>query len=342
MLNLRNKRNYIVGLLFLTPQSSSAQIEDLIEEQIKGYVTEQAENYIDNLSGGLYYKVKSFYYNPVGTIWESYIRSDVQRAVNAKAGELKDFKVNETELSRLRTKFGIGESMPTDQKTMFMPIRYGISESFSKSLTKPNQSLSQMINKEVLNHYIDSLKIPLVYNHLEKVLNQAVIDSTELFNNLNIKEILINDINYSRGLAGLLNRHPEIVRVYANSINTNLRTSTSHLYYWGVLADSHKQKLPKKAKIINPRNIKFETIPDKDNIVALVYENSIIGSCAGAVIGIVSPELLNLMPKPGCCYVYKDTYMMIDDLGRLLLCAAAGQQDDGKGKTGDCKQVFLH
>ncbi len=318
MLNLRNKRNYIVGLLFLAPQLSSAQIEDMIEEQIKDYVTEQAENYIDNLSGGLYYKAKSFYYNPIGTIWESYIQSDVQRSVNAKAGELKDFKVNENELSRLRTKFGIGESMPTDQKTMFMPIRYGISESFVKSLTKPNQPLSQMINKEILNNYIDSLKMPLVYNHLEEVLNQAVIDSIELFNNLNIKEILINDINKSRGLAGLLNRHPEIVRVYANSINTNLRTSTNHLYYWGVLADSHKQKLPKKAKLIDPRNIKFETIPDKDKVVALVYENSIIGTYTGDVIGIISPELLNLLPKPWCYYVYKDTHMMIDYLGRLL------------------------
>ena len=318
MLNLRNKRNYLVVFLFLTPQLSFAQIEDLVEEQIKGYVTNKAEDYIDDLTGGLYRKAQSFYYNPIGTIWESYIQSDVQKSVNAKVGELKNFKVNEKELSRLRTKFGIGESMSTDQKTMFMPIRYGISESFAKSLIKSNQSLSQMTNKEILNSYIDSLKMPLVYNHLEEILNQAVIDSVELFNNLNIKEKLINDINNSRGLAGLLNRHPEIVRVYANSINTNLRTSTSHLYYWGVLADSHKHRLSKKAKIINPRNIKFETLPDKDNVVAFVYENSIIGAYKGDVIGIASPELLNLMPKPGCCYVYKDTYMMIDDLGRLL------------------------
>ena len=131
MLNLRNKRNYIIGLLFLTPQLSSAQIEDMIEEQIKGYITKEAEDYIDDLSGGLYGKAKSFYYDPIGTIWESYIQSDVQRSVNEKAGQLKDFKVNEKELSRLRTKFGIGENMPTDQKTMFMPIRYGISESFA-------------------------------------------------------------------------------------------------------------------------------------------------------------------------------------------------------------------
>ena len=94
MLNLRNKRYYIIGFLFLTPQLSSAQIEDLIEEQIKGYVTNKAEDYIDDLSGGLYRKAQSFYYNPIGTIWESYIQSDVQRSVNAKAGELKDFKVN--------------------------------------------------------------------------------------------------------------------------------------------------------------------------------------------------------------------------------------------------------
>ena len=330
MLNLRNKRNYIVGLLILTPQLSSAQIEDMIEEQIKGYVTKKAEDYIDDLSGGLYRKAQSFYYNPIGTIWESYIQSDVQRSVNAKAGELKDFKVNEKELSRLRTKFGIGESMPTDQKTMFMPIRYGISESFTKSLTKPNRSLSQMINKEILNNYIDSLKTPFVYNHLEEVLTQSVIDSLELFDNLNIKELLIIDINNSRGLAGLLNRHPEIVRVYANSINTKFRTSPSHLYYWGVLADSHKQRLSKKAKIINPRNIKFETMPDNDKVVTLVYENSIIGTYTEVVIGIASPELLNLMPKPGCYYVYKDTYMMIDDLGRLL---AARLSLNTQGKT---------
>lgn len=330
MLNLRNKRNYIIGLLFLTPQLSSAQIEDMIEEQIKGYITKEAEDYIDDLSGGLYGKAKSFYYDPIGTIWESYIQSDVQRSVNEKAGQLKDFKVNEKELSRLRTKFGIGENMPTDQKTMFMPIRYGISESFAKSLIKSNQSLSQMTNKEILNSYIDSLKMPLVYNHLEEILNQAVIDSVELFNNLNIKEKLINDINNSRGLAGLLNRHPEIVRVYANSINTNLRTSTSHLYYWGVLADSHKQRQSKKAKIINPRNIIFETMPDNDKVVALVYENSIIGTYSEVVIGIASPELLNLMPKPGCYYVYKDTHVMIDDLGRLL---AARLSLNTKGKT---------
>lgn len=314
MLDLRNKKIYILGALFTASQTSSAQIEDFIEEKI----TEYAENYIDDLSGGLYGKAKSFFYNPVGTIWESYIQSDVQRSVNAKAAKLKNFEVNEKELSRLRNKYNISENMATDQKTMFMPIQYGITESFSKSLIKPSLPLSQMINEDIMNNYIDSLKTPLVYNRLEEILTQSVIDSLELFNNINIKEILINDINNSRGLAGLLNRHPEIVRVYANSINTKYRTSTSHLYYWGVLADSHKHKLSKKAKIINPRNIKFEAIPDEDKAVALVYENSIIGTYTEVVIGIVSPELLNLMPKPGCCYVYKDTYMMIDDLGRLL------------------------
>ena len=54
MLNLRNKRNYLVVFLFLTPQLSFAQIEDLVEEQIKGYVTNKAEDYIDDLTGGLY------------------------------------------------------------------------------------------------------------------------------------------------------------------------------------------------------------------------------------------------------------------------------------------------
>ena len=316
MLNLRNKRYYIIGFLFLTPQLSSAQIEDLIEEQIKGYVTNKAEDYIDDLSGGLYRKAQSFYYNPIGTIWESYIQSDVQRSVNAKAGELKNFKVNEKELSRLRTNFGIGESMPTDQKTMFMPIRYGISESFTKSLTKPNLPLSKMVNKNTLHNYIDSLKLPLKYNHLEEALNQSVIDSIELFNDLNIKDTLIKDINNSRGLPGLLNRHPELVRVYANSINTDFRASTSHLYYWGVLADSHKHRLSKKAKLINPRNIKFESVTGQ-KVVSLVYDNSIIGTYLEEAIEVASPELLNLMPKPGCIYKNKETYMMVDDLGRL-------------------------
>ena len=316
MLNLRNKKLYIISLLIASPQISSAQIEDYIESEIKSYVTEQAENYIDELSGGLYGKAKQFYYNPIGTLWESYIQSDVQRSVNAKAGELKNFKVNEKELSRLRNKYGIGENMATDQKTMFMPIRYGISESFSRSLTKPNLSLSQMINEDILHNYIDSLKNPIKYNNLEEVLIQSVIDSTELFNNLNIKETLIKDINISRGLSGLLNRHPELVRVYANSINTDFRNSTSHLYYWGILADSHKHRLSKKAKLIDPRNIKFESIPGK-KAVSLVYDNTIIGTYSEEVIGIVSPELLNLMPKPGCIYINKETYMMIDDLGRL-------------------------
>jgi hypothetical protein len=33
--------------MFLIPQLSSAQIEDLIEEQIKDYITKEAEGYID-------------------------------------------------------------------------------------------------------------------------------------------------------------------------------------------------------------------------------------------------------------------------------------------------------
>ncbi len=101
MSNLKIKKYFIAAFFFMMPQLTSAQIEDWIEDQ----VTEYAENYIDEISGGLYSKAKEFYYNPIGTIWESYIQSDVKTSVNEKAAELKNFKVNEKELTRLRNKY---------------------------------------------------------------------------------------------------------------------------------------------------------------------------------------------------------------------------------------------
>ncbi len=207
--------------------------------------------------------------------------------------------------------------MPTDQKTMFMPIRYGISENFSKSLIKSNISFSQLASETIKNNYIDSLKAPLKYKALEDAFNKIAIDSIKAIMDQETQYTLLEDVNKSRGLSGLLNRHPEIVRVYVNSIKTELRNNTSHLYYWGVLADSHKGSLPKKAKLINPRSIRFENETEKG--VSLIYDNSVIGyvSPNGQVCGCLSPELLNLMPKPNCIYVYKNTYMVIDNLGRL-------------------------
>lgn len=330
MLRLSNKKNIIIAIMLITPQLSSAQIEEFIEDQITDYVTGKAEDYIDEISGGLYGKAKQFYYNPVGTIWESYIRSDVQRSVNAKAKELESFKVNEKELTRLRTKFGISEKMPTDTKTMFMPVRYGISEYFAKSLIQTNKSISKYTNDSIHRNYIDSLKAPLRYNKLEDVLNMAVIDSIDMILDNNAKLLLLKDLNESRGLSGLLNRHPEAVRVYFNSINTDLRTNTTHLYYWGVLADSHKSKLPKKAKLINPRFIVFNS--NSEGNQTLIYNNITLGYYTndGRTFKVLSPELLNLMPKPNSIYVYKETYMVIDNLGRL---SSARLSINKQGKT---------
>lgn len=341
MLSIKNKKIIIVCLLISIVNNSSAQsLDDWIESQIKSKVDEYITGYIDDKTDGLYSKVRSFYFNPIGTIWESYKNASIRNTVNSKASELKDFKVSEQELLRLRRKYNIGEKMPVDFKTVYMPIRYGIIETFHGSMAMLNTPLGKLANGEIYSlssEYVDSLKSINDISDIETVLNQRALDSLALFSGFNIKETLLKDINANNKLLGLINRHPEVIRVYANSISTELRLRTEHLYYWSILADSYKEKLSRKVKLINPRMIKFETM---DDTIALKYGNETIGfySTYQNMYHYVTPDILYMMPQPNSSYQYKNTSVIIDKMGRLSSVRVRVNTSDKKIDKGKTKQ----
>ncbi len=322
MSNNTNKYTFIVLtiILWTMPIKGKAQIMDYIEEKITDYVKEKAEDYIDEQTGGIYSKAKNFLTNPIGTLWGAYVEKSARSSVAEKASGLANFNVSEGQLNILRRQYGIAPLMSTDQKTLILPIQYGISESIDLvTLPDGNRKIGSLGDGNILHCtkiYLDSLNAVSSVRALEDVLVKETLDSLKEISNEIVNSQLLEDINVVPQLITTLNRHPEAVRVYANSMSTSLRYQPFHLIYWSSKADSHRNKLPRKTKLPNPRSFLFK---QKGDEVTIWYNGLKLGvySLKLHKIDCLSAELLNYIPMPNCSYAFGSTVFSSDILGRL-------------------------
>ena len=287
--------------------SSEAQILDMIAD----YAAEQITN-----------KVKSYITDAASSFWDGMVESEARDAIEKKARELSNYDIPQTQLQQLAVKNGYSAEAAEgsiNPANVTNPIPTGIRSNFNlKVLSFGNTHLSTLSNGRVgvsMSAYNDSVKLSLQYQRLEDALSHTVIDSIAAIGLSTDR--LLSDINQDPRLAVLFNNHPQIVRVYGNSFSTQLRADPSHLYYWGVIADSHRTKLPRKTKLINPRFIKFD---GAGSSITLSMNGEKLGEydLTSRKLIAYSIEILNLLPEANLKYTFNNTDFITDELGRVI------------------------
>ncbi len=302
MYNRINKfKTFIFIGVFVYSQNTQAQITDYI---------------IDEISN----KVSSYISNAASNFWDSMVESDARNSIIEQSKELRNYNIEETQLDNLYSSSNFSrESVAGTEIITSIPNR--ISSNFWDEINSVSHikltTLGNGLINDAVKNYKDSITNSMRINSLEKVLAKSVIDEIASITITGFRDTLLNDINHENRLALLLNNHPEVLKVYANSFNTNLRNNLAHLYYWGVRADSHKDKLPKKNKIINPREIIFE---DYGANIRLLYHDNVIGVfyAPNNDYDIRSELLLDLLPQSNCIYNLGHTRFTTDILGRVV------------------------
>ncbi len=317
MLKNNNRLKLILSFCFvISTIPSEAQILDMIVD----YATEQITS-----------KVKSYISDAASSFWDSMVESEARDAIEEKARKLSDYDIPQTQLQQLVEKNGFSGEGSINPANLINPIPTGIRSNFNmKVMSFGNTHLSTLGNGCVgvsMSAYNDSVRLSSQFQRLEDALSPAVMDSIAAIGLST--DYLLSDINQDPRLAVMLNNHPQIIRVYGNSISTQLRTDPSHLYYWGVIADSHRIHLPRKTKLINPRFIKFDGTGSN---VTLFMNGEKLGeyNLTRRMLKAYSIEILNLLPEANLTYTFNNTDFITDELGRVVEIAFPLNK---KGKT---------
>ena len=304
MLGNNNRLRWILSFcLAISSISSEAQLIDMIAD----YAAEQITN-----------KVRSYIYDAASSLWDEMVESEARDAIEERAKKLSDYHISQEELQQLMVRNGYPNDESINAANIINPISSGIRSNFNlKVMSFGNTHLSALGNGCIgasMRAYNDSVSLSLKVQSLEDVLSQTVMDSIAAIGLS--KDNLLSDINQDPRLAIMFNNHPQIVRVYSNSLSTKLRTNPSHLYYWGVIADSHRKLLPRKTKLINPRFIKFE---GTGSTVTLSKNGEQLGEyyLDGRKLKVSSIEILNLLPAANTSYFFDNTVFATDELGRV-------------------------
>lgn len=300
--------NFKVVLLvsfFMVPQFSNAQLMDLITDYVVDEIKSRVSNYISNAAS---------------QFWNDMVENSARSSIEEKAHELENFQTDKSQMNNLL----VGNPYITNSSfkvsDVFNPIVPGVHQTFWESINSYGNvklyTLGDGMLKNNIISYNDSVKASMFHTRLEDVLSKSVMDSINILSQMDIKDTLLSDINTNARLAILLNNHPQVLKVYINSFSTVLRSNISHLYYWGVEADSHREELPKKAKLIDPRAIKFV---QSDQTIKLIFENQEYGTyyLSKNQLNIISPSLLDFKPKDDLTYVFNSIEYSTDGMGRV-------------------------
>lgn len=159
--------------------------------------------------------------------------------------------------------------------------------------------------------YQDSLIHIMEVISLEEILNRQVLDSLKMYEE-KLSEEVLKDIRKDIRICYILNSDPRVVRIYKNSMSSNLRMNPAHLSYWASVKDeSHIMTLPKNVKLLNPYELMFrnENIYKGDRLIATHSDEYLY---------VYDIELLNLVPKPKTIYRYNNISYYTDNIGRVV------------------------
>ncbi len=149
-----------------------------------------------------------------------------------KAKELKNVHIDRSFLDRAPSNYPNRDKYWTSYPEI-APLLYDQAESYFHQ--KENISHSKVGEAQIDKYaqaYIDSVAAPKQVHNINEVLSSVVLDSINVIDNINLLDSLNKDIQSNPRIATVLNNHPEMVRVYYNTITVpELRQDTKHLYY---------------------------------------------------------------------------------------------------------------
>lgn len=310
-MQLRNNRIALLLLFFSFTSSIHAQsIIEWVGDQVKGYIDRKI-NEVTNYN-------RSTLGSWGSALWDGVVSAKTESDLKEKMSELENFPTSTTGLDGVEGKYKL-----TGDQSDYRKVYWNQSD-YTKSIlySKHDIVLRDLGNGDVGRtgkNFRDSIYTSTSFKNLNEILQQEVLDSLIPFATVNkeIEETLLRDINENKRIANILNNHPEVLRVYFNSMSMPaLRTSPSHLLYWGYTADSHKTILGKKAKnLLNPRMFTFCS---GTNGIEVKQGNRTIAVINNNVILCYDLNLLNLFNAPNMRYQYSCISFSTDNFGRII------------------------
>ena len=200
-------------------------------------------------------------------------------------------------------------------------MRNNINNQFNTHLySAANIPFSQMSNGILCakcDEYINDVQESYKIKSLDEVLNNTVIEKISALNNPQLSDILLSDINNYPGLIPVFNNTPQTIDFYCQLINTNLRTDPTELLYWTTQADIYRPELPKKAKLIDPKDLNFDTDSNGNIIIKHGKNELAVYSPMDDLYNVSSLEFLNFLARPDHNYRFENINFSTDELGRI-------------------------
>ncbi len=303
-----NIRVIILGVTLLTFKISHAQIGEWIADQIKSEIMSELNpilNYNSNRLGDF----GEF-------IWDAVVEAYSENEMAEKMGQLSTVDIDKSALTTITRRYPGYNSYWTTYNQI-SPLLSSRGNSYFRNLS--NLRLNDMAKRKIAYYasaYVDSISANMEISSLSSVLNQAALDTVASFDRQNLNDSILKDINSNRALVSLFNHHPEVIRVYFNTLSIPaLRSNLRHLFYWGITADAHKSKLPKKKKIIDPRRLLFV---ENEKEIEIKNGSDVIAKLNDDKIDVVDINILNLQGRPLTTYSFASKLWITDEHGRVV------------------------
>ena len=257
--------------------------------------------------------------------------AQIEKEVKASVEKLNSIDLGKTELNKVGKSYSAKakSSSKMDEEMSELVHSYIYNMARVKLTEVANGSI-----EETSIRYQDSLVHALSVSSLEDVLSAQVLDSLNAMGYENLIGILLNDIKNEKKIAYALNSNPKALRIYVNSLGSDLRRSPAHLLYWSANGIyEHVTSIPRNTQLINPFDVSF-----RDN--KLYWRDNDIATTDGSRLLINDINLLNLYPQSKAIYMYGNTKYYTDAIGRVIKVEQTITQDD-KGKCGQRANLKL-
>ena len=312
MLPIINKttRGIAISLLLCVSQNAHGQIFDFISD----YVAEQVSNYVES-------KVTGYFRSAVSSFWEDFVDSSARSSLSEKSAKLADFNTTSPQLSTYPMyKDIIMVNGKIDTNKTFAPMKQKTMGSFHEYLASAsNISFMSMGGghiKTQTESYLSDKQNSAVIENLESVLDNDALKYLEAIDDCGLRVILLEDINKSPGLIPAFNSSPSTLRIYKKLLGSEIRTNPRELLYWAEQADSYRDDMPKKSKLIKADDINFQIAGNNINVLYNGEQLASYNSDNRTYI-VNSPEFLNFCPRPNHKYLYEGNSFETEALGRI-------------------------
>ena len=251
--------------------------------------------------------------------------AQIEQEVKQAVGKLNAIGFERTELNKVHESY----DMFTKSSSIIKNEMINCVHSFF--YTMKNVEFDEIANGIVSDssaQYRVSLTEKLEINTLEDILNKITIDSLKVYGGEKYAKNLLKDIQKDKRIGYILNTNPQALRIYINSIDSDMRMNPGHLSYWSTCnTNKHIVNSPKDIRLLNPFMLEFK---DKN-----IFRNGeLVARNEGNKLYVKDIDMMNLPPKPKTLYQYGNIVYYTDAIGRVVKV----EQTINKDSKGKCEQ----